>query len=396
MNSSKQDLMVDVQKVGQISIVPSLLDVICRTTGMGFAAISRVTEDTWIACSTQDDIGFGLKPGDELKIETTFCNTVRQTDTPVIIENAAEDEEYADHFIPKMYGIVSYISIPIYLKDGRFFGTLCGIDVKPAAIKNQEVIGMFNLFSDLISFHLESLDKLHATEKQLSEELKTAELREQFIAILGHDLRNPVGAAMNSAEVLLQLPVDDHVKNLATTIKNSTYRMSALIENILDFARGRLGDGIILKVKKTESLGKIFMDVISEMMAIWPNRNIQTHLDLKQSVNCDPDRINQLFGNLLSNAVTHGDAEKPIVVRAHSDEDELVVSVSNSGKKIPDKALPHLFKPFSRTDEKSGQQGLGLGLYISSEIARAHGGELMVSSTDEETRFTFRMENPCI
>ena len=147
----------DIETVKQIAIVPTLLEIICRYTGMRFAAIARVTEDRWIACSVKDGLGFGLKPGGELKVETTLCNEIRAHRKPIIIDNVAEDEKYALHHTPRIYGIQSYISFPIMLKTGELFGTLCAIDPKPANLNNSRIIGMFRLFCELLSFHLQNL-----------------------------------------------------------------------------------------------------------------------------------------------------------------------------------------------------------------------------------------------
>jgi GAF domain-containing protein len=147
----------DIETVKQIAIVPTLLEIICRSTGMRFAAIARVTEDRWIACSVKDELGFGLRPGGELKVETTLCNEIRAYREPIIIDNVAEDEKYAHHHTPRIYGIQSYISFPIILKTGELFGTLCAIDPKPAHLNNPRVIAMFNLFCELLSFHLQNL-----------------------------------------------------------------------------------------------------------------------------------------------------------------------------------------------------------------------------------------------
>ena len=121
----------DIAAVGRIDVVPTILDIVCRTTGMGFAAVARVTEDRWIACSVRDDIDFGLKPGGELKVETTICHEIRQTGDPVIIDDVQADPVYRGHHTPALYGFRSYISMPIRLPDGRFFGTLCAIDPEP-------------------------------------------------------------------------------------------------------------------------------------------------------------------------------------------------------------------------------------------------------------------------
>ena len=129
------DLDADIAAVSRIEAVPTILDVVCRTTGMGFAAVARVTEDRWIACSVRDEIAFGLQPGGELKVETTICHEVRDSREAVIINNVAEDPFYASHPTPALYGFQSYISMPIIMPDGRFFGTLCAIDPRPARLR---------------------------------------------------------------------------------------------------------------------------------------------------------------------------------------------------------------------------------------------------------------------
>jgi signal transduction histidine kinase len=381
----------DVKAVNSIPIVPKLLEVICRTTGMGFAAIARVTENKWVTCSVRDEILFGLEPGSELQLETTICHEIRQSGQSVIIDHVDMDQNFCGHPTPAMYGFQSYISVPIIRRDGSFFGTLCAIDPKPARLNNPETIGMFNLFADLISFHLNSIEQLALSESKLEEERKTAELREQFIAILGHDLRNPVGAVANVAQLLLRMPLDERMTRLAHIIQDSSFRMKALIENILDFARGRLGDGITLNCNADEPLEKTLRHVITELNVIWPDKLIETQFILNQAVNCDGNRMAQLFSNLLSNAITHGKKDTPVNVQVITSSNELLLSVANYGKKIPDAVVDRLFHPFSRGEVKPGQQGLGLGLYIASEIARAHGGTLGVVSTNEETTFTLRM-----
>src|SRR3984885_2114354 len=140
----------DIENIRQIPIIPSLLEVICRTTGMGFAAIARVTEDKWVACSVRDEILFGLEPGGELKLENTICNEIRQTHQTVVIDHVEHDKIFCGHPTPRMYGFQSYISVPIFRKDGSFFGTLCAIDPKPHRLNTPEILGMFNMFTDLI------------------------------------------------------------------------------------------------------------------------------------------------------------------------------------------------------------------------------------------------------
>jgi signal transduction histidine kinase len=386
-------LLAEVEAISRIPAVNNILEVICRTTGMGFAAVARVTEEKWIACAINDEIEFGLKPGEELKLETTICHQIRQNQQAVVIDHVRADEMYAAHHTPALYGFQSYISVPINLKNGTFFGTLCAIDPEPHVINTPAITGMFALFADLIAFHLDAMEKMEQAESLLREERETAELREQFIAILGHDLRNPVGAISNAAQLLLRMPSDERTLKLAKIIKDASYRTKELIENIMDFASGRLGGGINLNQQDHEQVEEILKEVIAELQLIWPQRTIKVNYDLQSSVYCDGTRIAQLFSNLLGNALTHGKADEPITIVASSNAANFKLCIKNAGEQIPEAAMEKLFMPFSRGDIKPGQEGLGLGLFISSEIARAHGGTLEATSDEHETCFTLLMPN---
>ena len=113
-NVVEHPLADDLTAIARIDAVPTILDVVCRTTGMGFAAVARVTEDRWIACAVRDEIAFGLQPGGELEVETTICDEIRDSGQPVVIDHVAEDAAFCGHPTPTMYGFQSYISMPIH------------------------------------------------------------------------------------------------------------------------------------------------------------------------------------------------------------------------------------------------------------------------------------------
>jgi signal transduction histidine kinase len=385
-----QDFQADVENVGRIAAMPTILDIVCRTTGMGFAAVARVTEERWIACSVLDEIDFGLTPGGELKVETTICHEIRQSLMPVAIDHVAEDPAWSGHPCPALYGFQSYISVPILLEDGSIFGTLCAIDPRPARVKTPEVIGTFKLFAELIAKHLDAARKLTATESALSEERAIAELREQFLAVLGHDLRSPMRAINCFSELMMQSPLDEEARNMAQTIRASAIRMQALIDNLLDLARCRLGDGIGLSRDARGPLEPLLWGVIAELCAPLPGRVVSAWFALTEPIDCDRSRLAQIFSNLLSNALTYGSEDQPVRVSAVTSGGKFELSVSNAGDPIPVAALENLFQPFHRGTMRN-REGLGLGLYIAHQIAKAHGGSLDVTSTNEETRFTFRM-----
>jgi signal transduction histidine kinase len=385
------DFEADLAAIRGIDAIPKILEVVCRTTGMGFAAVARVTESRWITCGVRDEIAFGLQPGDELKVETTLCHEIRESREPVVIEDVSKDDVYCRHHTPAMYGFQSYISIPILLPDGAFFGTLCAIDPKPARLKAPGTVGMFKLFAELIAFHLAAHKRLASSEASLLDERKTAELREQFIAVLGHDLRNPLASIDAGARMLRRTPLDEKAVHILDVMQNSIVRIAGLIDDVLDFARGRLGGGLPLNRNANAPLEPVLRQVLAELRAAWPDRPIEASFALTAPIKCDRGRVAQLFSNLLGNALTYGAAGAPVRVTAMTDGADFVLSVANSGAEIPPSTIERLFLPFSRGAVRPSQQGLGLGLYIASEIARAHGGEIDVASSPAETRFTFRM-----
>jgi len=378
----------DIDAVSKLPIISNILDVVCHITGMGFSAIARVTTSQWIACATNDKIGFGLKAGDELKLETTICHEIRQHQQSVAIDNVEQDEQWHNHHTPKIYGLQSYISVPIILKNGAFFGTLCAIDPNPAKVNNKHTLDAFNLFADLISFHLSAMDDLSVAVETNRKHEEEAEIREQFIAMLGHDLRNPVNAISNAVQLQLRSTLDERNLRLAKIIQDATLRTKGLIDNILDFASGRLGGGIKLDFENTQDLEITLKEVITEFNIAHPEIEIQLELDLVKPVKADNKRLAQLFSNLLGNAISHGEQGKPVEVLAKSGDSGFELCISNSGDAIDEHTKSHLFKPFSRGKVKQGQEGLGLGLYIASEIAKAHNGEINVTSDDNRTCFT--------
>lgn len=224
----------------------------------------------------------------------------------------------------------------------------------------------------------------------LSSAQEAAALREQFIAVLGHDLRNPLAAIDGAMRLLLKTPLNERAGHIVGMVQQSIGRMAALIDNVMDFARGRLGQGIQISARPVE-LSKPILHIVEELQVSWPDREIRTDVQLSRAVYCDSDRIGQLLSNLVANALTHGAADGPIRVQAKVENDIFTLSVSNSGDPIPPEAIDRLFEPFTRHEIRPSQQGLGLGLYICAEIARAHSGTLRVQSTSEETSFTFEM-----
>lgn len=234
--------------------------------------------------------------------------------------------------------------------------------------------------------------ELLAEKAVLLDERMTAALREEFIAVLGHDLRNPLAAIDAGMRLLLRTSLDDKARRIVGMVQDSTARMTELIDNVMDFARGRLGGGLSVDPSPAEPIEPVLRQVVSELRIAMPGRVIEADFAaVTAPVQCDRRRIGQLASNLLGNALTHGAPDKPVRIGATTAGGWFELSVGNAGDPIPAVVLRRIFTPFSRGTLRPGLQGLGLGLYISHEIAKAHGGTLEVVSTEAETRFTFRM-----
>ncbi|WP_447764612.1 GAF domain-containing sensor histidine kinase [Pseudomonas reinekei] len=377
------DFSLDIEAVRSIEAVPVILSMVRHLTGMRFAAVARVTEQNWVACAVDDAIDFGLKPGGELVLESTICHEIRQHRQPVIFGHASSHPVFSIHHTPRTYGLESYISIPIIKANGEFFGTLCAIDSVPANLDEPAIAKTLTLFAQLIAMSLDTQNHLEKTKAALVDANESGRLREQFIAVLGHDLRTPLSAIRMSADLLETKTEDKRSLNLISAIRNSSTRMGHLIENVLDFARGRLGSGIPIKRQLVDDLGRVLRLTVDEVQASHPRVSLEHALVLPTGVYCDPLRLSQLLSNLLGNAVTHGSKEACISVRAYTEADEIVISVTNQGAPIPAELMPLLFQPFTRSEAGQRGEGLGLGLYIASQITAAHNGALSVTSTLE-------------
>jgi sigma-B regulation protein RsbU (phosphoserine phosphatase) len=310
---------------------------------------------------------------------------------------------YETHFAPllRMQGFFNEIALDFITADGRRLPVLAN------ALERRDAEGRV-LFIRLTIFKatqrrryerdlVDARAAAEATAKELQasllDERTTAELREQFIAVLGHDLRSPLAAVISGMRLLEREPLSERGYHVLALVRSTISRMSGLIDNVMDFARGRLGGGITL-TRTSTPMQTVLEQVVAEISAANPERVIESLFDLSINVDCDASRISQLFSNILSNAVKYGAADRPIVVHAVAGQKLFELSVANAGDPIPPEAMERLFAPFSRGEVRPSQQGLGLGLYIASQIAQAHGGQIDVASNREETRFTFRMPLP--
>ena len=230
-------------------------------------------------------------------------------------------------------------------------------------------------------------------ETALAEQKKIDELREQLLAVVGHDLRAPLTSISMAVGLMLKRGVlpDAEMKPAALIARNAD-RMAKMVAQLLDFTRARLGGGIPLDPKPMD-LAELCVDMIAEAEAANPERTIVFAPAIDTVGSWDRERLGQVIANLLGNAIQHGDPQAPITLRLLSDGRfvRLVVHNHNAGAPIPLELQPTIFDPFRRAIGKSvgkdKSDSLGLGLYIVREIVHAHGGTIALESHDDGTTF---------
>jgi signal transduction histidine kinase len=248
--------------------------------------------------------------------------------------------------------------------------------------------------NDMIRFN-EAIDQVLG-EGAITYTEKIDRSRETFLSILGHDLRNPLGAISGLAELQLRTKIPERHAHFASQILVSSRRMSHMINDLLELARVRLGSGITIKRAPT-CMRRICASVVEEMQAAFPKRAFQLKGDDVVPGELDENRLSQVVSNLVGNAVQHGDSHSTITITAESSGDGVEVSVHNEGTPIPPGKIPKLFDSFCRLNDREADPdsgSLGLGLYIAKQIITAHGGTIDVrSSGNEGTTFIVRLPN---
>lgn len=388
--SGVHDFQSDIEMLAGSDLIGTVLETIMLATNMRFAAVARVTADRWVACRTVDEVNFGLAAGDEIGIRSTFCQSVRATGERVLFNDVATDDVYKDHPIASAFGIVSYASIPIHRSDGSFFGTLCAIDTEPRDVKHPRVVSMLEMFASVISQSLETEEQLAAQQKLIDRERALAGIQEEFVAVLGHDLRNPVAALRAGLRQLERSGTTDSAAPILPLMHSSLRRMNELIDNIMMHAKSRLGGGIRISATPDAPLTQAIGHVVDEIRVAAPEHEIVAELDFGGPVSCDAPRIAQAVSNLLSNAVSHGIPGSVIKIEGKRADQHLAITVSNVGDAVPEVITRELFSPFRRGREAKSE-GLGLGLFIAASIARSHGGDIEVSCQHGTTAFTLKL-----
>ncbi|MDJ1473561.1 GAF domain-containing sensor histidine kinase [Xanthocytophaga flava] len=397
MNSELSHLKADVERVKQIPIIPNMLEVICRSTGMGFAAVARVTEKHWIACSVHDEIAFGLKSGEELPIQTTICNEVRHDNQSVVIDHVAEDEYFRNHHTPKLYGFESYISVPIRLKNGEFFGTLCAIDPKPALLNNQTTIGMFNLFSDLIAFYLQSVELLEQGNTRidnLNRQVNDAqdEIR-QYEFITSHNLREPLRQLRMFTTMLVtatEQNQNEKAKTLALKVNEKALRFTEIVADLSRYSDFTYKRQDFAKVNLNQLVQEALVDLEMELT----QSSIVITWDNLPVIEAVPEQMIQVFVFLIRNAIRFSQPEQQVkvhisVVPPLEGAKFVEIQVKDNGIGISQWQQEKIFDVLNPLSYDQASESRDISLAYCRKIVRSHQGSISVNSEpDKGTTFS--------
>lgn len=268
--------------------------------------------------------------------------------------------------------------------------------VEPQILKNKAET-FFRLYEQRqeLSRHVEVIRQAQAERERLTRELEeTLRFNETFVAVVGHDLRNPLNAIVMGGEIMKRNAEHGEIKlPVVNQIRSSALRMRKMLDDLSDLALARLGGGIPI-AREPVDLASLSRRLIAELQTGHPERVIELTTQGNLVDNLDGARLQQVLGNLLGNALKHGaPATHVLVTLDGSSRSQIVLAVHNQGH-IPDELLPNVFHPFlSGQRERARGDGLGLGLFIVKQLAEAHGGSVCVESTPQ-TGTTFRVQLP--
>jgi signal transduction histidine kinase len=377
-----------VATVAESDSIATLLLLASEIAGSNVALLARITDDVWTVCAAHQVSAVGVNAAHQLPLGRPVRLGLGPLGVPISV---GLSEQLSIRTLTAS-SIACGVAAPVILANGRYFGMLCALD--PTSIDNADdrIESKFKCLSSVVASQIDQLLLRDLEKTAFLDERAAGLLREQFIAILGHDLRNPLQAIFASSDLLARRVEQPALAHMAARIKTNARRMSSLIDDVLDFARARLGGGIGVELTEVEDISHGLATVVQELQDGQTDCKIISNFRVTRSVRCDLGRLQQVASNLLGNALTHGRRNSPIEINARTDEDDLVIEVWNSGEPIPAESLSKIFEPFWRHSVSASRNGLGLGLHICSQIVRAHHGSISVTSTKEKgTQFTARL-----
>ncbi len=324
-----------------------------------------------------------------MQLETTICNEIRQHHEPVVIDDVSSDARYAEHHTPKFYGLQSYISYPIVLKDGSFFGTLCAIDTRPAQVSNIKVTGTFALFSQLLAFHLDSLEVMEKSQRALADTSRELmyykDESRQIQHISGHTLQEPLRKIRVFSDFLVNHTAMDNLENakdVALKINNFALDISGMIRELAAYSNLSHTDD----TKEQVDLNKTLSFVRLQMDHLLTEKRVVLDCAQLPTVEAIPIQMAQVFSHLIGNAVKFAKTGQSPFVRIYAAEvtdkegKYIKIVFEDTGIGIEPAALDKIYDIFVKTAPRRKGDGFGSGLAFCRRILHHHGGFITAQS----------------
>jgi signal transduction histidine kinase len=362
-----------------------------QITGLRVALVARVDDVSWTACAIVDGMGLGIQPGDHLDVSTTFCNVVRTTAEPLLVTQASVDARFVTHPAWRMYGVESYIAVPLNRRNGEPFGVLCALDPDPAPLDEQQ-LKQFKLLASLIAFELEADEQEQHRTEQVDRERAAFAVRDEFLASVAHDLKNPLTSIQGFAALAQRLtdrgeamPLD-RLRVSLRNIERSAVRMSASIDELVDLAHLRMNKSLELQPAPIDLMALV-REVATEYQQASAAHPITVSGPESVVGTGDQARLTRVIQNLLGNAIRYSPKGGAITVaverQVRGDAAWAVIRVTDQGLGVPAADLPRIFDQFHRGANVERQfSGTGIGLFSVRQIVEQHGGTVTVESTE--------------
>ena len=370
-------------------MLPELLRVLLETCASVDAAALLLLDGEVLRVHAATGLGLETTVGEAVPMGASLAGRVAQTRAPISSRDAAVDPLVTRESI-KRSGIRGYYGVPLMLGD-QLIG-VATIGSRTAAEFSEEDRLLFRTMSGRAAA-LIAKARLDAELATRNAELAAAlEYRDWLLGVLSHDLRNPLGVVVLSAEMIERGRVlPEREQRLVRRVVDNARRVDRMVRDLLDYTRLRQGQGLPMSPRKIDLLA-VCHEVLDGLRVLHPGVDLRCTADGSTVGWFDPERVAQVISNLVSNALVHGDVAAPVAVTFRGTNAEIWMEVHNQGPPIPEPLLPHVFDAFRRgAAATKGTPGLGLGLFISKQIVAAHGGSIDVLSREGEgTMFRVR------
>lgn len=372
---------------GDMDTIRKILERLCFQTDMETAIIQRKRDGNqsfWC----RYDARYQQLTFDSDRYYYDVCSKIRDGLNPIVIQDVHYCQNGAWKNLLLQDEIGSFISFPLVDKDGILFGNLYFLSSTSSFFDKKIFTQMMAIYCDIIIVNFASISGIQKLRERLDIELEYSKNRDIILLSLAHDLQNPISSVLILSQFLKYKASSYKLNEIAGKIVDASLRMKNMIDDILDFNKMKLGSVAVLNCESVR-VEKLIEEIISEFSSDNPRlliKNIKT----VPPIVCDRSKIGRAFSNLIGNSYKYGKKGGSIEISSFLDNNNYVFTIENEVDLISTTDLAELFLPFAR---KSKGSGLGLGLFITKQIAEIHGGGVAVSSNKGKIMFTLSI--PC-